>query len=186
LPILNIPTRSATCLANFTADDKESKSSATIRLLRGWASKVGVIVDPGSSGSVFFGQLNQLQPNLADAGMDQADFPGDTIGYINFAPFLIGTPVIDTYKFKLAVPRIDHANDGAKRQVRVCRREGFGVEALAIGGLAAIEPGAIPAGVAYPGLDWLNRLVQMRYKGCFHRRSDEEHKEYPSESSPAH
>src|SRR5215467_7399213 len=39
-PILNMPTRSATCLANFIAVDKESKSRATIRLLRGWASKV--------------------------------------------------------------------------------------------------------------------------------------------------
>jgi hypothetical protein len=26
----------------------------------------------------------------------------------------------------------------------------------------------------------------MRYEGCFHRRSDEEHKEYPAQCSPAH
>ena len=42
LPILNMPTRSATCLAKFSAVDRESKSRATIRLLRGWASKVKV------------------------------------------------------------------------------------------------------------------------------------------------
>src|SRR6266550_2066275 len=42
-----MPTRSASCVANLTAEDKESKSSATIRLLRGWASKVvWVIGDP--------------------------------------------------------------------------------------------------------------------------------------------
>src|SRR5882762_6396401 len=45
-----MPTRSATCLANFTAEDKESKSRATIRLLRGWVSKVRVIDDPDSHG----------------------------------------------------------------------------------------------------------------------------------------
>src|SRR5208282_3499237 len=42
LPILNMPTRSATCFANFSAVVKESKSRATIRLLRGWASKFKV------------------------------------------------------------------------------------------------------------------------------------------------
>src|SRR5204863_6880563 len=51
LPILNIPTRSATCFANFSAMDRESKSSETIRLLRGWASKVVVVIsDPDSFG----------------------------------------------------------------------------------------------------------------------------------------
>ena len=35
LPILNMPTRSETFWANFIAVDKESKSRATIRLLRG-------------------------------------------------------------------------------------------------------------------------------------------------------
>jgi hypothetical protein len=29
-------------------------------------------------------------------------------------------------------------------------------------------------------------LVQMRYKGCLHRWSDEEHKENPPQCSPAH
>src|SRR5467141_2996991 len=118
--------------------------------------------------------------------MDQADFPGDTIGYINFAPFLIGTPVIDTYYFKLAVPGVDHTDDGAKRQVWVCRREGFGVEALTISGLAAIEPGAIPTGITHPGLDRLHGVIQIRYEGCLHRRSDEEHEEYPPQCSPTH
>src|SRR2546423_15269210 len=70
--------------------------------------------------------------------MDQADFPGDTIGYINFASFLIGTPVIDPYYLKLAGPSIHNADHGPKRQVGVCRREGFGVEALAIGGFSSV------------------------------------------------
>jgi hypothetical protein len=118
--------------------------------------------------------------------MDQADFPGDTIGYINFAPFLIGTPVIDTYYFKLAVPGVNYPDYGAKGKVRVCRREGFAVEALAIGGFAPIEPGAVPARIAHPGLDWLHGLIQMRYEGCFHPRCNEEHQENPPQCSPAH
>src|SRR4029077_13273319 len=57
LPILNMPTRSATCFANFSAVDSESKSSATIRLLRGWASKVVVVMfDPDSSGVCVLGK----------------------------------------------------------------------------------------------------------------------------------
>src|ERR1700682_6257441 len=105
--------------------------------------------------------------------MDQADFPGDTIGYINFAPFLIRTPVIDTYQFKLAVPGVNHTDEGAKRQVWVCRCENFGVKALAIGGVSPIEPGAVPTGIAHPSLDRLHGLIQMRYERCFHARSNQ-------------
>ena len=43
--------------------------------------------------------------------MDQANLPGDSIGYINFAPFLIGTAVIDAYQFKLAVAGIHYADE---------------------------------------------------------------------------
>src|SRR5580704_10247632 len=49
-PILNIPTRSEICFANFAAEDNESKSSATIKLLRGWASKLKVMCDPDFGG----------------------------------------------------------------------------------------------------------------------------------------
>src|SRR5713226_2896212 len=118
--------------------------------------------------------------------MNQADFPGHAIGYINFASLLIGTPVIDTYQFKTAVPGVHYADEGAKRQVGVCRREGFGVEALAIGGLAPIESGAIPTGITYPGFNRLHGLIQMRNEGCFHARSNKEHKKYPPQCSPAH
>jgi len=75
LPTLNMPTRSATCLANFSAVDNESKSRATIKLLRGWASKL-----------TFLGQLHQLEPDLAHARVDKTEFPGDAIGYINSRP----------------------------------------------------------------------------------------------------
>src|SRR5580692_9816845 len=50
LPILNMPTRSQICFANFAAEDSESKSSATIKLLRGWASKLKVMCDPDFGG----------------------------------------------------------------------------------------------------------------------------------------
>src|SRR5207253_10632550 len=130
--------------------------------------------------------LHQLEPDLAHAGMDQTDFPGDTIGYINFAPFLIGTPVIDAYQLKPPVPGVHYADEGAKRQVGVCRGQGFGVEALTISGFTPVEPGAIPTGIAHPGLDRLHRLIQMRHQGSLHRRSDEEHESPEHEESMSH
>src|SRR5206468_11748432 len=105
---------------------------------------------------MLLGQLHELEPYLAHAGMDQADFPGGTIGYINFAPFLIGTPVIDTYKLELPAAGVDHTDEGPKRQVGVCRCEGFTVERLTIRGLAAVKAGAVPAGIAHPGLNRLH------------------------------
>src|SRR5712664_1128594 len=118
--------------------------------------------------------------------MDQADFPGDTIGYINFAPFLIGTPVIDTYQLKLPGPGVHHADEGPKRQVGVRRRQGFTVEHLTISGLSTVKAGAIPTGIAPPSLNRLHRLIQMRNKGRLHRRSDEEHERNPTQRSPDH
>src|SRR6266849_1602528 len=115
--------------------------------------------------------------------MDQADFPGDTIGYINFAPFLIGTPVIDTYYLKLAGPSIHDADHGPKRQSGVCRCQSLSIKDLAIGGLAAIEAGTIPTSVTRPGFKRLHRLIQMRNQGGLHHRSDEEHKRYPPDCS---
>src|SRR5882724_10287074 len=118
--------------------------------------------------------------------MDQADFPGDTIGYINFAPFLIGTPVIDTHKFELPVAGVHHADEGPKRKVRMRRCEGFTVERLTIRGLATVKARAVPAGIAYPCLNRLHRLIQMRHQRGLHRRSDEEHERNPTECSPDH
>src|SRR5882762_5138689 len=118
--------------------------------------------------------------------MDQADFPGDTIGYINFATLLIGTPVIDTNKLELAGAGVHHADQGPKRKVRMRGRQGFTVEGLTIRGLATVKARAVPAGIAHPGLNRLHRLVQMRHKGGLHRRSDEEHKRNPAERSPDH
>jgi hypothetical protein len=45
--------------------------------------------------SVFPGNVQKLQPDLADARMNQADLSGYAIGYINFASFLIRTSIID-------------------------------------------------------------------------------------------
>src|SRR5271165_1406625 len=114
MPTLNMPTRSATCLANFIAVFRESKSSATIRLVRGWASKlkesgareelVGVV--PGVCTLCW--QLHQFQPHLRYTRVDQTKLPGYAIGYINFAPFLIRTSVINTHNLKFAVPGVNH------------------------------------------------------------------------------
>jgi hypothetical protein len=56
---------------------------------------------------VFLGYFQKLQPNLADARMNQANLPGYPIGYINFASFLIGTSVVDANQFKLSGARVD-------------------------------------------------------------------------------
>src|SRR5690349_7000064 len=159
LPILNRPTRSATCLANFTADESESKSSATIRLLRGWASKVTVVVTLRQRpGSVFARYVQQLQANLVYAGMNQPDLPGYAVGYINFASFLIGTAVVDSYQFKLTVPRVYDTDHRTKRQVRVRGSQCLTIESLAVRRLLSVEARSVPAGVASPGLDRLGRL----------------------------
>src|SRR5258708_23824137 len=102
--------------------------------------------------------------------MDQTDFPGDTIGYINFASFLIGTPVIDAYQLKLAVPGVHHADEGAKRKVGVRRREGFAVEALAIGGFLGVEFTAVSTGIIHPGLNSRPAVIHMCSTGWRPRR----------------
>src|SRR2546430_9747877 len=99
--------------------------------------------------------------------MNQANLTGDSIGYINFTPFLIRTAVIDAYQFKLAVVGIHYADERPKGEVGVSRSECFGVEALAIGGLVAGETRAIPTGDSYPGLAPVHGLTQMRYDAGF-------------------
>src|SRR5260370_32923818 len=116
--------------------------------------------------------------------MDKADFPGDAIGYINFASFLIRTSVINTYQLKFPGSRVDDANQGAERQVGVRCCKSFAIEELDVSRLAAIEAGSVPACVAYPGFDRLRRLAQVSDERRFHRRSDEEHQRNPTECSP--
>src|SRR5258708_21375742 len=106
--------------------------------------------------------------------MDEGAFRGDTIGYINFAPFLIRTTVIDAHQLEFAITGVDHANYGAKGKIGVCRGEGFRVEALAIGGFAAIEPRALPTGISPPRLFRLLRLISMRYQRGFPPPVDQE------------
>jgi len=100
-----------------------------------------------------------LEPDLAHARVNKIKVAGYPVGYINFAPLLVGAAVVDTYKYKLAVAGIYQANQRTEGQVRVGRRQGFGREHLAIGGFAPIEPGSIPTGIAGPGLNRLNRLA---------------------------
>src|SRR5439155_25380574 len=186
LPILNKPTRSATCFANFTADDSESKSSATIRLLRGWASKVTVFATPATPGSVFARYVQQFQANLVHAGVNQPDLSGYAVGYINFASFLIGTAVIDTYQFKLAVPGVHDPYYGTERQVRMRRGQCLAIESLAVCRLLAIKTRPVPAGLAYPSLYRLCWLATMRNQRCLHGGRDKEHQWHPADCSPNH
>src|SRR5215470_2268926 len=144
---------------------------------------------PAPSGSVLYvlcRQFQEFEPHLVHTRMNQSDSPGDTIGYINFTPLLVRTTVIDAYKFKLSGASVHHADQGPKGEVRVGGGESFRVEDLAVSSLAPIEPGAIPAGVAYPGFDRLNWLIQVRNQRSFHRRSDEEHEEHPTKRGPKH
>src|SRR5580700_1233986 len=121
LPILNMPTRSATCLANFSAELRESKSRATTRLLRGWASKLKVsgrarngLVRIGPRSGVLRRYLQQFQPNLTHSRSDQTYLPGYAIGYINFASFLVGSAVIDARYFEFAIAQVDDAHPRTK------------------------------------------------------------------------
>jgi len=73
----------------------------------------------GRRSSTFLGQLHQLEPDLAHARVDKTEFPGDAIGYINFASFLIGTAVINTYQFKFPGSGVHDAHQGAEREMWV-------------------------------------------------------------------
>src|ERR1700722_16403812 len=132
----------------------------------------------------FLRELQQLEPDLSDARVNQSNLPGDTIGYINFAALLIGTTVIDAHNFELAASGVDNADDGPEREGRVGGGERLRVELFAVGGLLTVEFGPIPAGIAYPSLDRLGGVAAVSPKGGLHRRGDEEHKGNPAESSP--
>src|SRR5262249_1919617 len=136
--------------------------------------------------SVLLGNVQELQPDLADSRMEEADLPGDSVGHVDLAALLVGPPVIDTDQLKLAGAGVDQADDGPKGKVGVGGGQRFAVEALGIGCLAAVELSAVPAGVAYPGLDWLNWLALIGRKGCFHHRGDKEHEGYPANGCPDH
>src|ERR1700741_2715752 len=101
-------------------------------------------------------QLHQFEPHLAHSRTDQTNLSGYPIGYINFAPFLVGTPVIDAHQLKLPVAGVDDADPGTKRQIRMRCRQALRIESLTVGGLLSIESGAIPAGVTDPYLNWLH------------------------------
>ncbi len=109
----------------------------------------------GRRSSTFLRQFHQLEPDLAHARVDKADSPGDAIGYINFAAFLIRTPVINAYQFKFPVTRVYDPHQGAERQMGVRGGKRLAVEDLAVSRLAAIEAGSVPACVTYPGFDRL-------------------------------
>src|SRR4029077_20213324 len=68
--------------------------------------------------------------------------------------------------------------------MRVCGGECFAVQDLAVGRLAAVEPGSIPARIAHPGFDCLWGLAQVRHERCFHRWCDKEKQRNPAECSP--
>jgi len=92
--------------------------SLELRSAAAWmASKLNVL-----------GQLHQLEPDLAHARVDKTEFPGDAIGYINFASFLIGTAVINTYQFKFPGSGVHDAHQGAEREMRVSGGQSFAIE----------------------------------------------------------
>ena len=108
---------------------------------------------------MFLWQFHQFEPHLADTRIDEPELPSYAIGYINFTPFLIGTPIIDTYQFKLSVPGVDDPHSGPKRKVGMRGGEGFAIKVFPIGGLLTVEPRPIPTGVADPSLNRLDGLA---------------------------
>src|SRR5579872_5408102 len=107
----------------------------------------------GRRSSTFLRKLHQFEPDLAHAGMDKADFPGDAIGYINFASFLIGATVINAYQLKFPIARVYDAHQGTEWQMGVRGGQSLAVEDLAISRLAAVEARSIPARITHPGLN---------------------------------
>src|SRR5258707_8145382 len=116
--------------------------------------------------------------------MDKADFPGDAIGYIHFASFLTGTAINNTSELKFPVTEVYDPHQRAEREMGVRGGEYLTVEDRAVGRLAAVEPGSIPARITHPGLDRLWGLAQVRHERCFHRWCDEEKQRNPAECSP--
>src|SRR5258707_15097182 len=92
----------------------------------------------GRRSSTFLGQLHQFEPNLAHARVDETEFPGDAIGYINFASFLIGTSVINTYQFKFPGSGVHDAHQGAEWEMRGSGGESLPIEELARGRPAGV------------------------------------------------
>src|SRR5580700_8258893 len=129
-------------------------------------------------------ELQQLEPDLSDARVNQSNLPGDTIGYINFAALLIRTTVIDAHNFEFAGSGVHDANHGPERKDGMGGGKGLRVEPLAVGSLLTVKFGPVPAGVTYPGLDRLGRVAAVSHKGGLHRRGDQEHQGNPAESSP--
>jgi len=133
LPILNMPTRSRIWLANLSAVDRDrspARRSGCFVDGHQMSSRSGTRPKFVSSGLRrlgvrFGGSLHQFQPHLADSRVDQANLPGYPIGYINFASFLIGTPVINTNNFKFAVAGVYDSHPGSEREVRVGGRQTF-------------------------------------------------------------
>src|SRR5712672_1841599 len=136
--------------------------------------------------SVFLGNLQKLQPDLADTRVDQTNFSGYAIGYINFASFLVRTAIIDAHQFKLPGARVDQAHDRTERKVGVGGGEGLAIKSLAVGRLAAVKFASIPAGIANPSLNRLGRFSLIGYERSFHHRRNEEHQWNPSNCSPDH
>src|SRR5882724_1440422 len=136
--------------------------------------------------SVFLGNLQKLQPDLADARVDQANLPGYAIGYINFASLLIRTAIIDANQFKLPGAGVDQAHDRTKGKVGVSGGEGLAIKSLAVGRLAAVKFGSVPVGIANPSLNRLGRFSLIGYEGSFHHWCNEEHQWNPSNCSPDH
>src|ERR1035438_4195607 len=113
--------------------------------------------------------------------MNQADLPGDAIGYINFAAFLIGAAVINSYHLKFAVSRIYDTHQRVERQIGVRGSQRLGVETLPVRSRSPVKFRTVPTGISHPAFDRLGGIAQMSHQGSLHRWSDEEHQGYPSD-----
>src|SRR5258708_19704795 len=94
--------------------------------------------------------------------MNQADFSGYAIGYINFAPFLISTSIVDANQFKLPGAGVDQADDRSEGKVRMGGGEGLAIKPFAVGRLAAVKLGSVPTGIANPSFNRLRSVTLFR------------------------
>src|ERR1700682_2456369 len=107
--------------------------------------------------------------------MNQTNLLGETIGYINFAPFLVRTPVINSHNLEFPISWVHHPHHRPKWQMGMRRRQSLGVEMLSIGRLAPVETRSVPAGIASPSLNRLRSFREVSYQGSFHGGSNKEH-----------
>src|SRR5690606_35923006 len=115
-------------------------------------------LSPGSTFSVAAGQA--FDAHLRHAAVQHAKALGGGAREVDHPALGIGAAVVDAYHHRPAVLQIGDLHLGTERQAAVGSSQLVLVEDLAAGGLATMETGAVPGGLAYQG------LLRTGFRGC--------------------